>query len=326
VEEALNKGMEVWAGVRHSSSKRYLSDPRIKFAELDFAHSEILQEQLEEHLDAHRGWDIIVHAAGATKCLHKADFDRTNYYGTRHFVEALIQLNMVPKQFIYISSLSVFGAIRDQKMPGNEPWNYLPIKEDDTPQPNTAYGQSKIKSEHYLMGKSDFPWLIFRPTGVYGPREKDYFLMAKSIKSHTDFAVGYQPQEITFVYVKDVVQAVMLAIEKGTTHRSYFLSDGAVYHSRAFSDLLQKELGNPWVLHIKAPVWFLCCVCAVGGLLSQIRHKVGTLNMDKYHILRQRNWQCDITSACEELGYKPQYDLAKGVHEAVAWYKAEGWL
>jgi nucleoside-diphosphate-sugar epimerase len=26
------------------------------------------------------------------------------------------------------------------------------------------------------------------------------------------------------------------------------------------------------------------------------------------------------------LGYKPQYDLAKGVHEAVAWYKAEGWL
>ena len=46
-------------------------------------------------------------------------------------------------------------------------------------------------------------------------REKDYFMMAKSIKQHIDFAVGYQRQDITFVYVTDVVQAVFLALEKG---------------------------------------------------------------------------------------------------------------
>ena len=42
-----------------------------------------------------------------------------------------------------------------------------------------AYGLSKLKAERYLQGIPDFPYVIYRPTGVYGPREKDYFLMAK---------------------------------------------------------------------------------------------------------------------------------------------------
>ena len=66
------------------------------------------------------------------------------------------------------------------------------------------------------------PYVILRPTGVYGPRERDYFMMAKSIQSHTDFAVGFKQQDITFVYVTDVVQAVFLAMEKGQTGRCYF--------------------------------------------------------------------------------------------------------
>lgn len=40
-------------------------------------------------------------------------------------------------------------------------------------------------------------------------------MMAKSIKGHTDFAVGFQQQDITFVYVKDVVAAVFLALTRG---------------------------------------------------------------------------------------------------------------
>ena len=38
VEGGLERDMQVWAGVRKSSSRAYLKDPRIQFAELDFAH------------------------------------------------------------------------------------------------------------------------------------------------------------------------------------------------------------------------------------------------------------------------------------------------
>ena len=36
VERALAEGMDVWAAVRPSSSRRYLADPRIHFIEMDF--------------------------------------------------------------------------------------------------------------------------------------------------------------------------------------------------------------------------------------------------------------------------------------------------
>ena len=217
VEAGLERDMQVWAGVRKSSSRRYLQDARIRFAELDFTDSDRLEEQLKKHKQEHGGWDYIIHCAGVTKCLDKADFEIGNYWATRHFIETLMRLNMVPDQFIYISSLSVFGPIREK--------DYSPICEQDVPRPNTAYGVSKLHSEEYLHTLKDFPYVIFRPTGVYGPRERDYFLMVESIAQHLDFAAGFRRQDITFVYVKDLVQAVYLAIEKKVIRRAYFVSE-----------------------------------------------------------------------------------------------------
>ena len=217
VEEALRQGFETWAAVRGSSSRQFLQDERIHFIELNLSSEEQLREQLKGH-----DFDYIVHAAGVTKCLNKEDFYRINTEGTKNLVHAILDLKMPLKRFVYISSLSIMGAIHEQQP-------YQEIREDDTAQPNTAYGRSKLEAEHFLdTVASRVPYIILRPTGVYGPRERDYFMMAKSIQAHTDFAVGFKQQDITFVYVTDVVQAVFLALEKGQVGRRYFLSDGEV--------------------------------------------------------------------------------------------------
>ena len=57
VEGGLECGMRVWAGVRKSSSRKYLQDSRISFAELDFTDSGRLEEQLKQHKLEHGGWD-----------------------------------------------------------------------------------------------------------------------------------------------------------------------------------------------------------------------------------------------------------------------------
>ena len=201
VEEALKRGFETWAAVRKSSSREYLQDERIHFIELNLSSKQQLVEQLKPHQ-----FDYVVHAAGVTKCLNKQDFRRINFEGTKNLADALIELQMPLKRFVFVSSLSIFGAIREQQP-------YEEIREGDTPQPNTEYGRSKLAAEKYLdsLG-ARIPYIILRPTGVYGPREKDYFIMAKSIQQHSDFAVGYKRQDITFVYVEDVVQAVFLAL------------------------------------------------------------------------------------------------------------------
>ena len=314
VEEAIRRGFETWAAVRGSSSKAYLQDKRIHLIELNLSSEEQLTEQLRPHQ-----FDYVVHAAGVTKCADKRDFQRINTEGTKHLVVALQRLEMPLKRFVYISSLSVFGAIREQQP-------YEEIRETDMPKPNTEYGRSKLEAERWLDTQKDFPCVTLRPTGVYGPREKDYFLMAQSIKQHTDFAVGYRQQDITFVYVTDVVQAVFLAMEKGQTGRKYFLSDGEVYQSTTFSDYIHEELGRPWWIRITAPVWVLRVVTFVGEYIGRLTGKVSALNNDKYNILRQRNWRCDIQPAVSELGYSPQVKLQEGVRRSIKWYKENGWL
>ena len=315
VEEALKQGFETWAAVRKSSSKEYLQDERIHFIELNLSSKAQLIEQLRPHQ-----FDYVVHAAGVTKCLNKADFRRINTEGTKNLVDALLHLQMPLKRFVFLSSLSVFGAIKEQ-LPYDE------IREDDTPKPNTEYGRSKLEAEKYIDSiGSRLPYTILRPTGVYGPREKDYFMMAKSIKQHIDFAVGYQRQDITFVYVTDVVQAVFLALEKGETGRKYFLSDGQVYQSTTFSDLIHEELGRPWWLRITAPVWVLRVVTFFGEYIGHMTGKVTALNNDKYNILRQRNWRCDIEPARRELGFEPKIQLKEGVKTTIQWYKDHKWL
>jgi NAD dependent epimerase/reductase-related protein len=313
VEEALNRNMETWVAVRSSSSRKFLQDTRIRFIELDFSSEENLRKQLAGHK-----FDYVVHAAGVTKCLDKDDFFRMNTNGTANLVNVLSEPDRMPRRMVFLSSLSIFGAIREQQP-------YKDIEPTDQPKPNTAYGESKLKAER-VVTESGIPSVILRPTGVYGPREKDYFLMAKSIKGHVDFAVGYKQQDITFVYVKDVVQAVFLALDRGKPGSAYFLTDGEVYQSATFSKLIHEALGRPWWIRITAPVWVLRVITFFGEAIAHITGKISALNNDKYHILKQRNWRCNIRPAINELGFAPEYNLKKGVRETIEWYKANGWL
>lgn len=50
------------------------------------------------------------------KCLHKSDFFKTNTDGTKNLVHALITLKMPIKRFVYLSSLNIFGAIRENSL------------------------------------------------------------------------------------------------------------------------------------------------------------------------------------------------------------------
>ena len=304
VEAALEAGFDVWAGLRASSSRQWLDDSRINFVTLSLDNSELLAEELKTFAKQHdgRGWDYVVHVAGATKARTEADFISANCEATRNLAETLIKVGITPKRFVLMSSLSA---------------GY----------PATAYGRSKLKAEEcikLLAGQMDC--IILRPTGVYGPREKDYFLMAKSIKRHIDFSVGFKPQYITFIYVKDLCSAALLALSNGLPGDVFPLSDGFTYSSRDFSLLLQKELGVRRVLHITAPLWLLKTVCYAGQWLEHITHRLTALNKDKYNILKQRDWRCDISQAISKLGFKPEYNLARGVAETVGWYKEKKWI
>ena len=320
VERGLEAGMNVWAALRATSSRKYLTDSRTQFIELDLGHDERLREQLKAHAEQHGPFDYVIHAAGATKCRRPGDFQKTNAEGTLRLALSLLETGALRPEgrFVFLSSLSVCGPVHEI--------DFEPITENDTPLPNTAYGRSKLQAERYLADVPGLNYVVLRPTGVYGPRERDYFMMAKSIRQHVDFAVGFRPQVLTFIYVADLVEAAYLALDHGPRGAVYPLSDGRQYTSRTFSDLLQLELGVKRVVHVTAPLWVLWLVSCIAGKAAALLGRTSTLNLDKYRIMRQRNWKCSIEAARRDLGYRPQWPLTRGVRAAVEWYKAEGWL
>ena len=87
--------METWAAVRPTSSRKYLQDERIHFINLNLSSEEELEKELAPH-----EFDYIVHAAGATKCLHAEDFYKVNTEGTKHLVNVLLRLQMPIRRFV----------------------------------------------------------------------------------------------------------------------------------------------------------------------------------------------------------------------------------
>jgi nucleoside-diphosphate-sugar epimerase len=303
VETALEHGWEVWAGIRKSSSREYLQDERIQLIDLNFANSEKLQIRIAEHVAQYGKWDYVIHNAGLTKCLNVADFDQVNYLNTAHLIEALQGSGNTPEKFVLMSSLSAHH-----------------------PQAHTAYGDSKRKAEEFLQAQTDFPYIILAPTGVYGPREKDYFLMLKTILSGLDVTAGFTPQKLTFIYVKDLANAAMLALESPLTEKTYFVSDGKTYSDAEYTQLAKQALGKKHVIRLSVPLFLLKTISIVCEFFGKITHQATTLNRDKYEIMKQRDWSCDIQPIVNDLNFQPQYDLERGLQASVDWYRENNWL
>lgn len=301
VEKALSEGYEVWAGVRASSDRSYLQDKRVHFIDLHFSDKSRLKEQIEEHVNTHGAWNYVIHNAGLTKSLDPNDFYRVNSQFTVQLVEALQESGHMPEKFILMSSLSAAKG-------------------------ESVYGRSKRRAEEFLLAKKDFPSLIMRPTGVYGPREKDYFMMAKTVQSGFDLGVGFKRQLLTFIYVTDLVNAVFLALQSNFTHKIYAVADGRVYTDKEYTEILQRCLGKKWVLRLKVPVFLLYIVSWIAEKIALLTRKPSTLNTDKFQIMKQRDWTCDTAPLKDDLAFTPEFELERGLTACIEWYRENAWL
>ena len=310
--EALSRGYDTYVGVRESTSRRYLQEPELKFVVFDYDNPGSVAETLRASVPESGRWDYIIWNLGATKCTNFSDFNKINFQYLRDFVEVLIIQNAVPERFLFMSSLSAVGPADEQ--------NYTPISSRTIPNPNTRYGLSKIKAETYLETKPELPWIIFRPTGVYGPHEKDYLMMIKSIDSHFDFGVGYRKQMLTFIYVSDLVNAMFDALAAGVLRKKYIISEDRAYTQKEFRNIVSKRLGGKWVVPVKLPMWAVYAASVVAEKWGLIRLKPSTLNRDKFKIMKQRNWNCDVSDAKRDFGFNPQFPLERGIDITVEEY------
>mgnify|MGYP001167314675 CR=1 FL=1 len=318
VDKAIELGYEVWAGVRRNSSREYLKDKRIHFVEFKYSSKDELRSQLIDFKSNNGIFDYIVHSAGLTKAVDKSAFYDVNYLQVKNFVDVLVECDMVPALFVFMSSLGVLG-------PGDET-GYSPFLQDATPNPNTEYGKSKLMAEAYIKSVSNFPYLILRPTGVYGPRDRDYLILMRAIKNRINVGAGFKKQLLSFMYVEDLASIIFRAIDRRVSMRGYNISDGDAYTDTEFNAMVQDMLNIKWSISFKVPLAIVRPAAYVSEKVAKIIGKATTFNTDKYKIMKQRNWACDISTMKQELDFEPQYKLKEGVEKTVSWYKSMGWL
>lgn len=310
VDRLLEAGTyDVYAGVRKSSDRKYLQNSRIKFMDVAFSSPEKLKQQLSEE-----NFDCIFHFAGLTKAKHLDDFEKVNFDLTKNLVDAI---DPQKTKLIYLSSFAAHG-------PGEEV-HFTKAKTSDENKPNTAYGKSKLKAENYINSSFKGKYVIFRPTGVYGPRETDYFVFFQTIDNHIEPYLGFVSQHLTFIYSKDLVEVCLKAFESEVSGKTYFVSDGKMYLDSEFA-AITKQVLHKRTLKLKFPLFIVRWISAFLDSFGRMIGKQFTLNNDKFAILAARNWECDIEDLKKDLDFNPKYDLQKGVEETIAWYKQEKWL
>ncbi|GLU52174.1 NAD-dependent epimerase/dehydratase family protein [Dyadobacter frigoris] len=312
VKAAQKAGFEVDAAVRSSSKLSHLNALAPDFVTLDFGSKESLVSNLEAGQ-----YSYIIHAAGATKAKSIEEYNTINAEYTRNLALAATLANIPLEKFVFVSSLAAIG-----------PSDYDDVKlftESRKPNPVTAYGKSKLLAEQYLSD-SVLPIAILRPTAVYGPGEKDLHIVFKMLQDGLDMYIGKKPQRFSFVYVQDLVNAIMLSLSaENKTERTYNISDGNVYGRYELADTFKDLLGNKTVrFHI--PEGIVKVVANVLELAYMNSKNTPVLNKEKLNELTAPNWACSIEAAKKDLHYSPAYNLKAGLAESMQWYTKGKWL
>ncbi len=317
VEQALEAGFQVIASVRKSSNTQWLEEQKIPIVILSLEDPEKLVFELKNIAKMHGTIDDVFHNAGITQSLKSATYYEVNYILTKNLVKALTISFSTPPRFIYTSSLAAIG-------PG-DPSTLKPIGEYDKPNPVAHYGKSKLRTEQFLMTHENLSWIIVRPTAVYGPHEKNIFKMIQAVNRGVELYLGSKKQMLSFIHAQDLAHIFIKLSMENISKKVYNVSDGNAYQATEVNRILKSELGRK-TLPVLLPVGLLYLMAAFIEIASTFTNNTPIFNLDKVNEIKQRNWLCNSSMIKNDIGFSPIFDLKKGMHETISWYKKNGWL
>lgn len=307
-EAANQQSYEVHALIRQTSSRKWLSHDWVNLYVAELSNRQAMAEILSEV-------DYVIHSAGvmATTSRSARDSRRTNLDFTRMLVEESINAGI--KRFVFCSSLAAGG-------PGPGP---QPRTEDDSDNPVSYYGRSKLEAERMLTSFSDrLSTVSLRFSMIYGPRDLNIFGFFKAASGKIIPLMGYNTLYTSMVYGPDAARATVAAlsadIKSGSTYQitdgvGYTLDELYVYMEEA----LGKEEGGK---RVRFPFWLVMLKAWWNHDILRVRG----ISPDQVRQFRALYWKASSQKATAELGWKPEYDFKKGLEKTISWYREAGWL
>lgn len=310
VERLLLNGYSVTCLVRDLRNLRWLEGMEVKLTQGDCTQPESLAAAVQ-------GISHVFHCAGLTKAIRSRDYYLVNHLGTKNLLAACVRHNPGIEKFILVSSQAAAGPSLDGS----------PVDDGKTPHPVSDYGRSKLLAEDEArLFKDRLPVVILRPTVVYGPRDVDVFELFRWSSRGLTLEMTGGERYLNLCYVEDLVTALVLSAERVTKSGStYFVAENRSYAFSEFRALLLST-GGLKARAIKLPygaAYLLGLASEVGSLFTR---KPALANRQKVREAVQRYWLCDVGKIENELGFRAEYSLQKGLELTWQWYRKNQWL
>lgn len=216
---------------------------------------------------------------------HPNKYVETNCLGTLNVLEACRRAGV--KNIVFSSSSAIYGDN-----------SKTPKKENMSPEPLSPYALTKLDGEFYSQfyrNEYGINAISLRYFNVFGPRQNPQSPYASVIPIFIDKALrnedivifGDGKQTRDFIFVKDIVQANLLAAQKG----------GDVFNVAYGKHITINELAKKIIelTHSKAKIIYHA------ERPGDIKHS-----------------QADPTKIIQQLGFKPQYNLLEGLQMTIA--------
>lgn len=305
----LQEQFHVRAGVRNNADLSLLETLEIEYSYGDITKRETLDDMV-------RGVDFIIHNAGIVKAGSIDDFYRVNSEGTRNLFEAIEKQNPQVRKVIYISSMAAVG-------PSN---GMNPIKETDPQNPITHYGRSKLAGEQAALSFTEkFPVVSLRPTGIYGPGDKEVFAFFKTISSGLKPLFGNCQRKLQMVHVDDLCQATYLAITNNSrSGEAYFIAENKAYSFAEIMSIMEIAC-NKKAFTIIIPEKLFNIFASFSELGGRLIGKDVIFNREKAKELLS-SWEVDVSKAEKDFSFVSSISFSDGTKETCKWYKEKGWL
>jgi nucleoside-diphosphate-sugar epimerase len=306
----LEKGFEVRALVRKTSSLKWLEGKNIEIHDCGFFDPEGLREAV-------KGVDYVFHVAGVVRAKTPKEFYRGNVETTKNLLEAILEVNPNLERLLVVSSFAANGPAKDE----------TGAKEDDEPHPISQYGKSKLEEEKLVKKYYDkLSITIVRPPAVYGERETDIYLFFKTFKSGLMTMVGFDKKLVSLVHAVDLVEGIFLAAtNENSKSEIYYVGSEKFYTWDEIGDATAKAFGKD-ALRIKIPHFIVYIIGAIAQFFSLFSKRPATFNFEKAREFVQKYQICDTSKAVRELGYRQKISLESGIKRTVDWYKEMKWL
>jgi len=235
--------------------------------------------------------DVLFHEAALNETTN-LDADEMlfgNYEVSKRLFQKVISEGC--RHIVYASSTAVYG---------DAPAPYL---EGGLKNPLNPYAESKLKLDAFAMGlaasRPDVKVVGLRYCNVYGPGENHKGKRASMVHQIAkQVAAGKNPklfkwgeQKRDYIYVKDVVQANLLAAEADESC-VVNCGFGQATSFKHLTDIIKKGLGSDVEIeYIDNP----------------------------YSGIYQNHTECDMSLAKEMIGFVPAYDIEAGIRDALSY-------